>query len=116
MSEPGSPFTVGQRAYWVYEQYSFGYMFRHRRSGVVMSTGPAVTQVWNDNDPDPREHHALTFANDQIWADYHILTGIILDRVREAEAASAADAERAGPVPGAELKPSKRRWFWWWGK
>lgn len=71
MTDPENRFTVGQRAYWISEEpglFGLG-MTNHVRDGVVMSTGPAVTQVWYDGYRDPRDHHALTFANDRIWPD-----------------------------------------------
>jgi hypothetical protein len=70
--EQESPFTVGQRAYWIHEEYSYFSVrpIRYVLSGVVMSTGPALTQVWNDIDPDSRKHHALTYANDRLWPDH----------------------------------------------
>lgn len=75
MTEPSPPtFEVGKRAYWIHEQVDSFYgcppvSFYFVHDGVVMSTGPAVTQVWDDNGNDPLKHHAVTFANDKIWPE-----------------------------------------------
>jgi hypothetical protein len=130
MTESSGPFTVGTRIYWIHEAKYPAFMaitlFDYIYNGVVMSTGPAVTQVWNDNDSNPRDHHALTFANDKIWADRETPAQIIRDKRREekelrreAEAWMAKDdAERAAEkvpfAPGGIVPTLKRRrWFTW---
>lgn len=93
MTNAESLFTIGQRAYWIHETpfLHFGTL-RYVFSGVVMSTGPAVTQVWDDSGKNPREHHAVTFANDRIWPDRGTPARIIR-KWREAEERTQREAE-----------------------
>lgn len=90
MTEPSPPtFEVGKRAYWIHESWGpFGNRhglppIRNVRTGVVMSTGPAVTQVWDDNGSDPVKHHALTLANDKVWPDIESAREIIKRHAHE---------------------------------
>lgn len=94
IAEPAAAtLAIGQRAYWV-QEYTLGtvlgapsFSYWYVYTGVVMSTGPAVTQVWNDNSPEPREHHPLTFANDKIWADPATPEQIIRDNAAQQQSA-----------------------------
>lgn len=128
--KPDVPFKVGQRVYWIQEAPSWPEsLFSYVYSGVVMSTGEAVTQVWNDQGNDPREHHALTFANDKVWVDRETPTEIIRNklakdrelRIEAQKIMDADDAKKAAETPAAAFKEggavvgpesSKRRRGW----
>jgi hypothetical protein len=88
--------VVGRRVYWIHEDARWSYIHRCVYSGVVMSTGSAVTQVWNDNPRDPLEHHALTFANDKVWPDEAIPARIVWEKWREEHLKFMAKADSEG--------------------